>query len=42
MFTLDNAQHHTYINFSEHDPEHKTFNVIKLTTDSLQHNQTTE
>ena len=33
MFTLDtcHAQHSTLdINFSEHDPEHKTFNVIKL------------
>tara|TARA_B100001057_G_scaffold379702_1_gene385282 strand:- start:2632 stop:3282 length:651 start_codon:yes stop_codon:yes gene_type:complete len=33
MFTLDtcHSQHSTLdINFSEHDPEHKTFNVIKL------------
>ena len=33
MFTLDtcHTQHSTIdINFSEHDPEHKTFNIIKL------------
>ena len=33
MFTLDtcHTQHSTIdINFSEHDPEHKTFNILKL------------
>jgi len=33
LFTLDtcHAQHSTLdINFSEHDPEHKTFNILKL------------
>ena len=38
MFTLDtcHAQHSTLdINFSEHDPEHKTFNVIKLENGQL-------
>ena len=40
MFTIDtcHSEHSTLdINFSEHDPEHKTFNIIKLDNGQFQY-----